>query len=174
MTLKEFFDLLADNPVFILAYFGLIPLTAFIAGMLGKGEGHMNPWKYLYSSLIYLVCVPGVFAFTLSVYLFLFERRSIFDTDIYTQVLPILSMVATLLIIGKNVSLERIPGFDKISGLVVMVTTIMTLMWVLDKTRIFVFSYLPFQYVILIFIVLLLIFRMGWGRLLGGKSQARE
>ena len=136
MTLKEFFDLLADNPILILAYFGLIPFTAFIAGMLGKGEGHINPWKYLYSSLIYLVCVPGIFAFTLSVYLFLFERRSIFDTDVYTQILPILSMVATLLIIGKNVSLERIPGFDKLSGLVIMVTTVMTLMWVLDKTRI--------------------------------------
>ena len=171
MTLEEFFNLLGDNPILILAYFLLIPFTAFLSGIMGKGEGHESPWSYLYSVLIYLACVPGISAVTLSIYLFLFERRSIFDTNVYTQILPIISMIATLLLIRKNVELERIPGFGKMSGLVLMISTALCFMWFIDKTRIYVFSYLPFQYVIGIFIVVMVIFRMGFSRLLNSNPK---
>ena len=170
MTLEAFFELLAAHPVYILAYFGMIPLTALLAGWLGKNEGHLPPWKYLYSTLIYLVCVPGLFAVTLNVYLFLFERRSIFEIDLYTQVLPVFSMIVTLIIIRNNVSLSHVPGFDKLSGFMMMIISILVLMWLADKTRILVFSYMPIQYVLLIFIGLLLLFRFGVLRLVRGKA----
>ena len=166
MTLKDFFQLLSDNPVIIIAYFLFIPLTALIAGVLGKGEGHISPWKYLYSTLVYMVCVPGIFAITLSVYLFLFERISIFETDVFTQILPVVSMLFTLLLIRANVSLDRIPGFGKMSGLLMMIVVALTFMWIIDKTRIFVFSYLPFQYVLLIFVGLLVLMRLGFSKMM--------
>ncbi len=164
MTLQEFFRLLGENPSYILLYFSMIPFTAILSGMMGRGEGHLSPWKYLYSMLIYLVCVPGIFAFTLNVYLFLFERRSVLDSDIYTQILPIISMIATLLIIRKNVSYRDIPGFEKLSGLVMMILATFAFMWLLDKTRIYVFSYVPFWQAILIFAGLFLLIRFGWSR----------
>lgn len=175
MTLKDFFDLLGDNPFYIVAYFSLIPFTALLALLMGRGEGHLSPWKYLYSILIYGVCVPAIFAITLSVYLFLFERRSILDTDVLTQILPVVSMVATLLLISKNVPLDRIPGFEKISGLIMMITAAFAFMWFIDRTRIFAFTYIPFQYVILIFIGLLIVIRFGWSRIfLQDRSQYEE
>ena len=73
MTLREFFQLLADNHLYVIFFFTIIPFAAWLAGLLGKGEGHLAPWKFLYSTLIYLVCVPGIFAVSLDVYLFLFE-----------------------------------------------------------------------------------------------------
>ena len=82
MTLQEFFELLTNNPAYIIFYFSIIPFAAFLAGVLGKGEGHLTPWNYLYSALIYLVCVPGIFAVTLDVYLFLFEKQSIFELSL--------------------------------------------------------------------------------------------
>ena len=165
MTLGQFIEFLSENPFYIISFFVGIPLTAFIAGLFGKGEGHISPWKYLYSVLIYLVSVPGIFSFTLNVYLFLFERRSVFEADIYTQVLPIFSMIVTLLLIRNNVSLDRIPGFDKLSGLIFMILATIILMWFVDKTRIYVFSYLKFQNLLLIFVGLLLVFRLGWSKL---------
>ena len=164
MTLRELFQLLGEHPEYIIFYFSIIPIMAFLAGILGKGEGHLSPWRYLYSALIYFVCVPGIFSITLSVYNFLFERRSIMDADVFAQVLPIISMVVTLLLIRRNVSLDYIPGFDKLSGLVTVISAALIIMWFVDRTRIIVFSYLPFQYVILIFIGLLLIIRYGWSK----------
>ncbi|MEM9917213.1 MAG: hypothetical protein AAF990_03915 [Bacteroidota bacterium] len=172
MTLRQFIDQLGENPYYVIFFFLLIPLTALLAGIFGRNEGHISPWKYLYSLLIYLVSIPGIFAVTLSIYLFLFERRSIFDTDIYTQVLPILSMIITLLLIRRNVDLDLIPGFGKLSGLVIMIAAVLILMWMVDRTRIFVFSYMPFQQVLLIFGGLLLVAWFGWNRLFGGSRRA--
>ena len=74
MTLGEFFELCSNNPSFVIFYFAAVPLTAFLALLLSRGKGGESPWKYLYAILIYLVCVPGIFALTLNAYLFLFEN----------------------------------------------------------------------------------------------------
>ena len=163
MTLKEFFDLLALNPGYIIGFFLLIPLAAFIGTVIGKGEEDERIWQLYYSVLIYLSLIPGIFAVTLIIYQLFLENRSILQMDIFTQILPIISMVATIGIIKKSVNLDKIPGFGKLSGLVWMVTSVLIIMWVLEKIRIF--SYMPIQYVFLILIGLIILFRMGWGRL---------
>jgi hypothetical protein len=172
MTLQDFFKLLGENPNYVLWYFALIPFTALLAGFIGKGEGHISPWKYLYSALIFLVCIPGIFAVTLNIYLFLFERnqRSILESDILSQILPVVSMILTLFIISKNTHFSSIPGFEKISGLMTMITATFAFMWFLDRTHIVVFSYVPFWQAILIFIVLFLIIRLTWSRMFGSSS----
>lgn len=140
---------------------------AFVAGLISREKGVEAPWRYLYSTLIYFICVPGIFSITVSIYQFLFERRSIWDADVFVQVLPIISMVVTLLIIRRNVNLDYIPGFDKLSGLVMIIAATLTIMWFVDRLRIIVFSYLRFEYVILFFIGLLLVIRLGWRRAFG-------
>ena len=169
MTLEQFFTSISENPEMIVAYFVMIPLTAAIAGFMGKGEGHLAPWKYLYSTLIYLVCIPGIFAVTL----FIFGNRGILQTEVYTQILPLLSMIITLLLISKNTKLDRIPGFGRMSGLVMMIASIMFLMWIAQKMRIVAFTYLPFYYVILIFIGLLIAFRVGFSQLFKAEKRSK-
>lgn len=150
MTLGDFFEISSENPTIIIFYFVAVPLTALLAWVFGRGQGAMSPWKYLYTVLIYLACVPGIFSITLSVYQFLFERRSVMDTNVYTQILPILSMVVTIWLIRKNVDLDDVPGFGKLSGLMMLITVVLVVMWILDKTRIFALTYIPFTYAILI------------------------
>ncbi|MEN0002542.1 MAG: hypothetical protein AAF798_00315 [Bacteroidota bacterium] len=165
MTLQEFFELLAANPAYILFFFFMLPFTAFLAGWLGKDEGHISPWKYLYSVLVYLACIPGIFAVTLNIYLFLFEKQPIFQTDIYTQLLPIVAMVGTLWIITKNVSLDSIPGFEKLSSLVLIMFSVLAMMWFFDRTRIWMVSFVRFEIVLLIFLALIITIRVGMKRI---------
>ncbi|MBP7273176.1 MAG: hypothetical protein KA974_05010 [Saprospiraceae bacterium] len=170
MTVQQLFDLLTQQPQYLIAYFLLLPLIALIAGFMSSGEGHLSPWKYLFSLLIYLACVPGVFSITLNVYLFLFERRSIFQSDVYMQVLPIISMLITLLILRRFVNFTYIPGFDKISGLIMMIAAVIIFMWFIDRTHIYSITYIPFYQLIILFIVLLLVIRWGWSRLITPNS----
>lgn len=165
MTLADIFKSIGENPQWVLFYFTVLPFSALLAWWLGKGEGHISPWKYLYSVLLYLVSVPGIFSITLSIYYFLFEKRPILETDVYIQILPVISMVLTIMLARRNVDLDLIPGFEKLSGLIMVIFSTLAIMWVIDRTRIIVFSYLKFQYVILIFIGLLLVIRMGWKKL---------
>jgi len=163
MTLKEFFDLLSLNPGYIIGFFLLIPLAAFIGTVIGKGEEDEKIWQAYYSILIYLTLIPGIFAVTLIIYQLFLEKRSILQIDIFTQIIPIISMFATIGIIKRSVNLDKIPGFGKMSGLIWMVTSVLIIMWFLEKIRIF--SYMPIQYVFLILIGLILVFRIGWARL---------
>lgn len=172
MTLQQLFDHIANNPTYLIFFFCIIPIAALLAGWLGKDEGHLSPWKYLYSTMIYLVAVPGIFAITLFIYQFLFERSSILNMDVYTQVLPVVSMILTFFISRKNVDLEDIPGLAKLSGLIMMITAVFAIMWFVDRTRILAFSYLRIEYVLLTFVVLLLVVRFGWKKVM--KSEGSE
>ena len=174
MTLREFFQLITDNPFCILFFFLAVPLTAFLAGLFGKDEGHISPWKFLYSTLVYLSVVPGIFAITLNIYLFLFERQSIFDADIYTQILPIISMVTTLWLIRRNVSFDEIPGFDKLTGLFLLISLLIILMWISERTYFIVFTGLPFYTVILIFIGILILIRFAWRLMIGNDTKTAD
>lgn len=165
MNLREFIEWLGANPAPVFGFFLLMPLTALVASILGRNEGHLAPWKYLYSTLVYLACIPGVFSVALSVYLFLFEKRSIMEMDMYTQVLPVISMLLTLMLIRRNVQFQYIPGFDRISSMMMMIGSTFVVMWLLDRTRVYVFSYMPIQYLALVVIALLLVFRYGLGRM---------
>ena len=167
MTLGEFFELCGNNPGLLLGYFIGIPLIALLALVFAKDQGHLSPWKYLYAVLIYMVCIPGIFAVTLSVYLFLFERRSIMDTNMYTQVLPILSMIFTIILIKKSVNLDLVPGFGKLSGLIMVIGVLMILMWIIDKTHIYSITFMPFYVVVLILVVGFLLIRTGFRRITG-------
>jgi len=168
MTLADLFNKVSEEPIYIILFFIAVPITALLTGWFSKEEGGNSPWKYLYSTLLYLVCVPGILAVSLAIYLFLFERRSIFDTNILMEIMPIFSMIVTMLIVRKNVDINRIPGFDKLSGLIMMIFSAMAIMWFIDRTRIIVFSYLPIQYLLLIFIGLMIFIRVGWSRLIKG------
>lgn len=165
MTLGEFFGLLSENPSIILFYFISVPLTAGLAWVFGRDEGTQPPWNYLYCTLVYLACVPGIFAIILSIYLFLFERQSVTDTNLFTQVIPIISMVATLTLIKRNVDFDDIPGFSKMQGLFLILTVLLSAMWVLDRTRIIAITVIPFHYFLIGFVILLIVLRFGWKKL---------
>lgn len=167
MTLQELFDLIGNNPNYVIFYFSLLPFAALLGTFLDGDRGHTSPWKYIYSFIIYLVSIPGLFALTLNVYLFLFEKRSVMEMDLILQVLPIVSMILTLLVIRNNMDMRHIPGFDKLSGLLMLITAVLGLMWIVDRTRLIAFIQLRFEFVILIFVALLLMMRFGFKRAFG-------
>lgn len=162
MTLNELINLLGNNPAYVIGYFLAILLGAILTGWISKNEGYKSPWKYLYALLIYLVCIPGIFALGLNIYVFLFERgRSIFNTDIYTQILPIFGMLATLYVIRQNVSLDYIPGFQRLTGFMMMILASLGLMYGLEKIRVVVFSMMPFWVLVLVFLGILFFLSIG-------------
>lgn len=166
MTLRELFDYLDSNPLSVVAYFLLILITALLAGFMGKDEGHLSPWKYLYSAIIYLVCVPGIFAAALAVYLFLFEQGgSIFNVNLLTQVLPVAAMLVTLGVVRRNVEFGYIPGFGRLTDLIMTIFTVFLLMYLLNRLHLVAWVYVPVQWLILIVVGLLLVVRFGLKRL---------
>lgn len=166
MTLRELFDYLNANPLSVAAYFLLLLFMAILAGLLGKGEGHQSPWKYLYSAIVYMVCVPGIFAAALGVYLFLFEQgTSIYNLNLLTQVLPIAAMLITLNVVQRNVPFRAIPGFGRLTDLIMTIFSVFVLMFFLNRLHLVAWVHVPVQWLILIVAGLLLVVRFGLKRL---------
>lgn len=161
MSLGEFVQFLGNNPYYPIFYFIALPLAAYLALKLGKGEGHLSPWCNFYTVLIYLSVIPGIFALLLNFYHLLFEKMSIYDVNLMTQFLPIASMLLTLFLIKKNVSFDEIPGFGKMTGFVSMMAGIMVIFFILNKMRLIAFTYVPFIWVIILLIIVYLIVRYG-------------
>ncbi|SFE92004.1 hypothetical protein [Spirosoma endophyticum] len=166
MTLRAIFESISGHPAILFLLLMAVPTGAFLVNLWsGNTAEEIWKWRYVYAVLVYLACIPGIFAVTLNVYLFLFERQSIWDINLGAQVLPILTMAGTLMLIRQKIPFTYIPGFGKLSGFLTLMTAIMGILWIVDRTHLYAVSYVPFTYVVIGFIALLLIIRFAWSRI---------
>ena len=139
MTTRDLIHQAGQYPVALAAALAAAPLFAWLVGRLhARGQGGSDPWKYFYAMLVYLACVPGMFAGVLTAYTLFFSRENLLDTNPFVYFLPIVSMVVTLVLIRKNVAFEEVPGFDRLSGLMVMVACSFAIALAIQKTKIWI------------------------------------
>jgi hypothetical protein len=165
MTLRDLFQDISLHPSILLGYFLAMPLIIKSIGLIADGSKDVTFWGYVYAVLAYMICVPGMLAFTLNLYLFLFERQSIWDTNLVLQLLPILSMIISLIFIKQKIPFEYIPAFGKLTNIITIIFASIGLMWFIDRTRIYAITFVPFQYIVFIFIGLILLIRFAWTKL---------
>ena len=70
MSVLDLFGHLEENPWYLLVWSGSLPLLSFVIRWLhGPYREPLRPWRHLYSAIVYLSCVPGVFIFFAGLYL---------------------------------------------------------------------------------------------------------
>ena len=140
MTTRELIQAAGGHSWWVVGMFVLPPVLAWALGLIhGPGKGAGSPWKYLYSVLVYVVCVPGMFAAVITAYSLFFSRENLLDVNPLIYFLPIVSMIVTLVLIRKNVSFDEVPGFERLTGLMVMVGCSLAIALAIDKARIWLF-----------------------------------
>jgi hypothetical protein len=165
MTLQQFFASINANPWPSVVYFLILPFTAWVVGMAADGSRDVKFWGIIYAILVYAVCIPGIFAVTLNIYLFLFERQSIWQASIVLQYLPIVSMAITLMLIKSKIPFSMIPGFGKIAGFLTLIAALIGVMWFFDRIHLVAFTYVPFSAILIGFVLTLLAIRFAWSKL---------
>ena len=140
MTIRDLIHLSDQHSFMLTGAFIAPPVIAWLLGRLHeRGKGGAAPWKYIYAALVYLVCVPGLFAAVITAYTLFFSHENLLDASLLVYFLPVVSLIVTLIFIRKNVSFDDVPGFDRLSGLMVMVGCSFVIALVIQKTRIWVF-----------------------------------
>ena len=140
MSIEEFLVHVGNRPLIPVACFVAIPLVSWLVGLVHAGErSALSPWRYVYSTLVYVSCVPGVFAAVIVAYTFLFTRESLLKLDLVVTFLPIASMVVTLIVIARRVDLDRLPGFDRLWGLITLLAVSFVVALILDRLRVWLF-----------------------------------
>ena len=137
MSLQELFAQIDRHPLPALAYFIGLPLVAWLAGRWhGGGPLYDSPLRWLYSAILYGVCVPGVavavvFADNLA-------QGRLMQVGVFSQVLPLVSMLVSFGLIRQQANPEDIPGFRRVTGFIVLLVLTALALFLLMRTRIWV------------------------------------
>lgn len=164
MTIQELIDWFSTNPYLVLGYFAAMLLLTLIAVSV-VSQNNFKQVRYFMSMLIYGVTVPGILAIFLTLYALLFLGNSLLNVSIVIYFVPILTMVLTLVILNKKVAMKDIPGFGKLSALIIMIGIAFIIIFVLQKSYFGVFFNGGFTQLMLVFAILLVVLRFSWARL---------
>lgn len=141
MTIQELIDKAALIDIRILLTVFLLPvIIVWIIGRIhGTYGGGRSPWKYIYSVLVYLVCIPGMFSAVITAYSLFFIRQNLLNVNFIVYFIPLISMIVTLVLVGNQVQWDRIPGFDRLYALMVLIGVSFIVALAVSKTRIWLF-----------------------------------
>lgn len=172
MTGRELLALVGSNPLVLAVVLGLPPLVALGMGFAhARDAGGQPPWKYVYSAVVYGTCVPGMLAAVLTASTLFMSRESLLDQNVLVYVLPIVAMVATLLIVRRNVSFDAVPGFERISGLMITIAMTFVIVLAIRKTSIFFFFGGSIVMLIAMCAVVFALLRLGARAAFGGSRR---
>lgn len=163
-------DLERIPPLYLLIAFLSPPLITWLFSLThGQNAAMRSPLKYLYSGLVYLVCVPGILAGVLVAYSVFFIRQNLLTVNVFVYFLPILAMIATLIIIGRKVSWHRLPGVDRLSAFITILIITFGATLAIQKTRIWIFFGGSVKLLILIAIVCFVLLKLSTRKLVGRR-----
>lgn len=166
MTISEILGKLETYNMIWMILFCAIPLFTWIYGkIIPKGCGILKPHKYVYSVLVYTSTVPGMFAAILCGYSLFMSKTNLLEVNVVLYFLPVISMILTLVVISKSVNTDFIPGFDRLTGLCMILAVTFILALLLMKTRIFVIFGASFMTLIFFVVVMFLILKWGTHKL---------
>lgn len=175
MTFRDLVQIVNHHPWLVVGFLAAVPLLAVLFGLFHKkSEGGLSPWKYMYSVLIYVSCFTGVFAILLTCYTLFFTDESLLDASLNVYFLPILSMIGTLLLIRRNVTFDEIPGFDQLSGFLVLIGVTFGILLAVQKTRIWLLFGSSFFTLLVVIAVLFLVLKWSTDLIFRRTPQQRE
>ncbi|PKL79303.1 MAG: hypothetical protein CVV27_02050 [Candidatus Melainabacteria bacterium HGW-Melainabacteria-1] len=175
MTLRDLIKLADQHPEWPALFFGLMMLLTVVLPLFHKkGQGALAPWKYFYSTLTYLVCIPGMMAGVLVGYALFFTRENLLDANILVTGMPLFTMFVCLVLIGKQVSFQDLPGFDRLSGLMILIGGAFAIALLISKLFVGIFFGGSIVQLLAIGTAVFLLLKWATHTLFRGRGQARR
>lgn len=169
MSTLELFGFLETHPWYVGGYAVALPFVVLILRLIhGSYKASLRPWKYFYSVLVYLTCIPGIFILFAGLYLAAFQRENLLALNLVVYAFPVVSMIITLTFIRRGIKFDDIPGFSRITGLISVTIATFVLLLILDRLRILLFFRASIFWFLLIGIGVFLALKFG-GRLIFGR-----
>ena len=166
----SFYDLISGLQEFrtpLLIAMVLLPVITWIAGKSLTKMSKEAGARFL-SIPVFLSVIPGTCCVLAVAYLILVSQVNILrELDLVLGVGPIVCMIVTLIAISKIMHFDAIPGFDRLSGLIMTVAVSFVIILIVVKTRIFVGLFASIRILIVSFIALFLFLHIGISRLTG-------
>ncbi len=169
MTINDLIQAASQHWGWVLAYFAIPPLLIWGTGRVHKDPraGARRPYSLVYAAALYLVTFPGVMAAVLTGYGLLFLRADLRNVPILLYFLPIVSMVATWVLARRQVDLDRIPGFERLSGFMLAIAICFAVAFAVNRLFFGVLFFGSFWGLLIVAIGAFSLFRVALRRMAG-------
>ncbi len=169
MSIDQLITLIGQQRTLLFAFFLAVPLLALLCGLCQRRGGGRSAFDYLDSALVYLAAVPGMFAAVLTFYALFILHANLLKVDALVYFMPILSMGATLWLIARRRSLEPLPGFGRIWGLMLLLALVCILVLLLYRLRFVVGFFGSLQGLLIAALLFWWLVKLALSRLKGEK-----
>lgn len=136
MSIDNLLKLAEDNNWLILAFLLGLPVFTFLLAKIYKDRPERHPLDYVFTLIIYLIVIPGMFSFCLVGYSFMFIRQNMLQVNMVIYFLPLISMGLVFYIISRVTDFDLLPGFKKLSALMLLIFLVMCILFFLYRLRI--------------------------------------
>ena len=166
MSAQDLIDALGAYPAALLGYFGALPALAWIMGDIEYDrQGPRRAWDYCYSVLVYGAGVPGIMSAVLIAYALFLTRANLLEVNFLVYFVPLIGMGVTYYLIGRRVSFDRLPGFERLWGLMLLIALSFLTVLVIAKMRILVGFFASFQVLLGLGVLVFLAFQFAGRKL---------
>lgn len=141
MTIEDLLTYITNDKAALFLFFILLPIATILITAISGGRSLEKPYSYLYSILLFAVCIPGVLSITLWVYSMFFERKAIWQLPFFVYYLPIIIMAICIYILKKKrISIQRLPWTGELYEFLVLLIITFASILIIMKLQIINFS----------------------------------
>lgn len=169
MNVNDFLMLLGQQTWILLAYFTSLPILSFLFSLGYQSGGQRQVRDYVFSGFVYLSFLPGIFSGILVFYTLLILRQNLLEVDIVLYYVPIISMSLVYWVLGRVVDFDRLPGFGRLAGLMVLLALICLVVFFLYRLRFVVAFFGSMEFLLGAACVVFLLFKWAGGKIKGQK-----
>lgn len=164
MTIEDLLVYLTNDKTALFLFFMLLPIVTIVITIISGGRSLQKPYSYLYSVLLFVVCIPGMLSVTLWVYSMFFERKALWQLPFFVYYLPIIVMAICIYILKKKrIPIRKLPWTGELYEFLVLLIITFASILIMMKLNIINFNQ-PWQ-LGLFSILCLTIFSLLWKRM---------
>lgn len=171
MTINEAVTNLSAYPEIVLIYFGATVISPLLLNLIYKQEKRQKFIELLYSIIIYAVAVPGILSASLLLYVMFLLKANILSLDALVYFVPTVSMAAVFFIISRKARFSDLPGFGRLSGLMLMLLAVYAVIFILYQLRFHIVFFGSFSHLLMLGAGLFVLFKIGMTRMKRNKNR---
>ena len=173
MTLQDLLLRLEPYRVELAVGMLALPVLTWVSGWLLRAVSPPACRWYLALPL-YLATVPGIGMILTVLYLLWFTRTNLFaELDIVLYFGLPACMVLTLLAVRNLMPFERIHGFGRLSGFILLVAVSFAIVFLISRLRFLVGFFGSFRALIVAFLGVFLLLKLAAGKMAGKTGPGR-
>lgn len=170
MTLRESIDWFGQHPEYLYVFLLGLPVFALMMHLSPKHSRESGLSAWVYSLLVHLTCIPGTLVAVLLGYALFFTHENLLDVNFFVYFGPIVSMILTLAILGRQIQFREVPGFHRLSGFIVLIAISFMLVLMVRKLFVGIIFLTSFKSLVILGIAIYLILNWAWFKLTHSKE----